>query len=260
MIGIIERLRERMVRNVAQRTMRKYGPGVIAIAGEEGKPIVREAVRAVLENVRSIRTGSARFGRNAVPLAIISDESYGSGALFWIRTIAKAWWALVMRREYPELLILECAGKSHEDALRFLEFVSPQIVIVVASGDAASYGASPLVEALPSNGYGIIDCDGKGMKILGERTRAHVMPFGFADNAGMRIANFAERQDGVSFALEYAGKAVPVTIGGMRGKGVASACAAAACVGIAFGLNLPRIIGFLRYCRPPEGVLPKQNI
>lgn len=260
MTGFIERYRERIVRNAARRMIRKYEPGVIAIAGEDGKLLLQQAVCAVLKNVRNIRAGSRRFGRDAVPIAIISDGSDGNGALFWIRTIARAWWILAVRREYPELLVLECPGKSHEDAMQFLELVRPQIVIVASSGDAASYGASPLVESLPSNGYGIMDCDGKGAKILRERTRAHVMSFGFADGASMRIVNFSERAEGMSFALEYAGKAVPVAIGGVRGKGAASACAAAACVGIAFGLNLPRIAGFLRYLSAPDGMLPERKI
>ena len=239
--------RDRIIRALARRMMRKYEPGVIAVTGETGQLLQERAVGKILRNVRDIRMESRAFGESmALPVTVLSENRRGEGAWFWLRMIADAWWRTIVRHPYPELLVVGCRARSHDDAARFLEIARPQITVVTGSDDAASYRAAPLVEALPSNGYGIMDCDGKGAAILAKYTRAHVTTFGFAEGAAMRITNFKMDAEGVSFALEYGGKTALMQISGARSKNVASAAAGAACVGIAFGMNLQRIASFLR--------------
>lgn len=241
------RHRNRIIRALARRTISAYEPGVIAITGETDRLLQERAIGKVLRNVRDIRMECRAFGEDmALPVTAITGERRGNGAWFWIRMIAKAWWSTLVRQAYPELLVVGCAIRSHDDAARFLEIARPQITVVTGSDDAASYRAAPLVEALPSNGYGIMDCDRKSAAILGKYTRAHVTTFGFAEEAAMRITNFRTDAEGASFALEYGGKTALVQVEGARGKNAASACAGAACVGIAFGMNLQRIASYLR--------------
>lgn len=252
--------RDAIIRALAQKTMRAYEPGVIAVTGETDRLLQEQAIGRVLRGVRNIRTECRSFGEEiTLPMTIISEERRGSGVWFWIRTIAKAWWKTIVRDTYPELLIVGCKVVSHEDAGRFLRIARPQITVVTGSDDAVSYRVAPLVEALPSNGYGVMDCDRKSASILAKYTRAHVTTFGFAEDAAMRITNFAADETGISFALEYGGKTALLRVDGARGKNVASACAGAACVGIAFGMNLARIGGFLRNMESGVKLLPEKE-
>lgn len=243
----IIRYRNKVIRALARRTMRKYEPGVIAVTGGTDQSLQEQAIDKVLRNVRDIRMEYRTFeGDMALPITVIANERRGTGTWFWVKVIVRAWWNTIARNPYPEILIAGCRAASHEDAERFLEIARPQITLVTASDDAAAYRAAPLIEALPSNGYGIMDCDGKGAAILAKYTRAHVTTFGFAEGAAMRITNFRADTEGISFTLEYGEKTALVRVYGARGKNVASACAGAACVGIAFGMNLPRIASYLQ--------------
>jgi UDP-N-acetylmuramoyl-tripeptide--D-alanyl-D-alanine ligase len=90
------------------------------------------------------------------------------------------------------------------------------------------------------------------------------MTYGFSEGAIMQISNFevrmdAERPAGISFKLNYGGSFVPVRLDNCFGKVQAYAAAAAACVGITFGLNLVKTAeALLDYEAPPRrgNILP----
>ncbi len=93
---------------------------------------------------------------------------------------------------------------------------------------------------------------------MADRSRAHVMTFGFDKDVDVRVSNMENRADnarplGMSFKLEYGGNVVPVRIDGVFGKAHAYAAAVAASVGIIFGMNLVRIAEALRDYIPVHG-------
>jgi UDP-N-acetylmuramoyl-tripeptide--D-alanyl-D-alanine ligase len=124
--------------------------------------------------------------------------------------------------------------------------------------DAVAREKSRLVEALPAVGFAILNYDDESVYEMRDRTRAHVITFGFGQGAEVRITNFENRMEdgkpvGISMKLEYGGSFVPVRLDGVFGKAQAYAAAAAASVGLAFGMNLVRIseaLGF--YQAPPR--------
>ncbi len=79
------------------------------------------------------------------------------------------------------------------------------------------------------------------------------MTYGFAQGADLRIVRFENRispatsdqppaaSSGISFKLEYGGSFVPVRIDGVLGHVHAYAAAAAAAIGLIFGMNLVKI-------------------
>ncbi len=92
---------------------------------------------------------------------------------------------------------------------------------------------------------------------LEQRTRAHLMTFGFNKGAEIKISRMENRIEngrpiGISFKLEYKGTFVPVRLNGVFGRSHAYAAAAAAAVGIAFGMNLVAISDALANYTPPE--------
>ena len=84
------------------------------------------------------------------------------------------------------------------------------------------------------------------------------MTFGFSREAEVRITNFENRSHddcplGIGFKLQYAGSFVPVTLNGVFGKAQAYSAAAAAAVGLIFGLNLVKISEALKSYRVTGG-------
>ncbi len=244
---VINDARDAIVTSLAKKILAKYEPGVIAVTGENGRELAQAGIALVMRGFRDVRTTSPYFPTHLAPIiAILGDARRGRGFWFWIQLIGNGIGIWLARRPYPELLIIECPSERHNEAGKILAIVKPQITLVVASSDARAYKASALVEALPSNGYGIVNGDSAGSLALERYTRAHVTTFGFGERCAMRITDYATRPEGISFMLTYADRQALVTMDGVRGKDYAYAAAAGACVGVAFGMNLPRIADALR--------------
>ncbi len=270
MPSFLARKKEALLGALMRKVMERYQPGILVVTGETSRNLALAGIDTVMRGFRHVRIAESGIPQDiALPLAILGKRKSGEGFLFWLGVIWEGACAAFLETAYPELLMLECPAKRTDDAEKFLHAAKPQITLVTASSDERAYKAAPLVEALPSNGYGIVNGDSRGAKGLVRYTRAHVTSFGFEEGCDMRIAEYAVRTAaaggkkkllGISFMLEYAGKRVAVAIDDAFGREVAYAAASAACVGIAFGLNLPRIADSLRYFRTPINALPQGEI
>jgi len=173
-------------------------------------------------------------------------------------TLVSFWRIIAGDKNYPEVLVLEYGADRPGDILRLANIARPEIAIVTAIGDIpvhVEFYAGPedvarekgrLIERLPSTGFAILNADDEVVVGLADRTRAHVITYGFAEDAHLRIARFENHAEdgipvGISFKLEYEGSSVPVRIGGAFGRVQAYAGAAAAAVGLIFGMNLVTI-------------------
>ncbi len=263
----ITKQRNRLISFLARAIMRKYQPGVIAITGAIGKTSAQEAIYTILRELRNVRASSPDFTPSTygASLGILGDWKSGSGFFFWLKALSAGCVTLLTTQRYPELLILE-----YEPEPRFIQrmlgIAQPQIAVVTALADprhTRAHAIAPIIKAVPSNGYCILNYDDPTSLTLKELTRAHIMSFGFNEGAAMRITNLEYRSEGyanatrgkplgISFKLEYEGNCVPVRIDGAFGKAPAYAIAAAACVGMAFGLNLVRIAEATQYYRAPR--------
>lgn len=248
-----------ILRVLAKWTLAKYGPSVIGVTGTVGKTSTKEAVYAVVKNIRSMRASSGNFNNEiGLPLTILGSWPRIAGKLFWVRVILASLWRLAVRGKYPEVLVLEYAADRPGDLRYLLEITRPQIGIVTAVGDipvhvefysgpdAVAREKARLIEALPAQGFAMLNFDDEAVLGMRERTRSHVMTFGFGEGADVRVTNFENRSEngrpaGIAFKLEYGGNFVPVRVDDAFGKAQAYAAAAAALVGIAFGMNLVKI-------------------
>jgi UDP-N-acetylmuramoyl-tripeptide--D-alanyl-D-alanine ligase len=259
------------LRRLAVWTIRKYQPGVIAITGSVGKTSTKEAVFAVLSPHRKVRANSGNFNNEiGVPLTILGDWKKISGRMFWFRVISRGILQLIFPFKYPELLILEYAAEKPGDIKYLIDIAKPNIGVVTAIGDipvhvefysgpeAVAREKSKVVEALSANGFAILNHDDETVFGMADRTRAHIMNYGFGEGSHIRISSFENRVEngrpaGISFKLNYGGGFVPVRLDDCFGKAQAYAAAAAACVGVAFGINLIKIANALASYRVPGG-------
>lgn len=255
---------------MAAATIKKYQPGVVAVTGSVGKTSAGEAIYAVLRLARRTRISGDYFGnRLDVLLAVLSGRQGGGGLLFWPRVILTAVKNLLFKSDYPEILILEYAADRPGGIRWLLDVARPRIAVVTGIGDIPSHveaysgpeavirEKSRVVEALPAAGFAILNNDDEFAVGMREKARAHVITFGFNRESQIIISGFANRSEqlpagqwrpaGISFKLEYDDNFVPVRLDGVFGKAQAYAAAAAAAVGLSFGINLVRIAEALHY-------------
>jgi len=249
----------------------KYQPGIIGVTGSVGKTSTKEAIYAVLKKHRNTRKSSGNFNNEiGLPLTILGDWQEIGGRFFWPKVIAMSLLRLIFRMKYPELLVLEYAADKPGDIKYLLDIARPQIGVVTTIGDipvhvefysgpeAVAREKSKIIEALPSTSFAILNYDDEVVLDMKERTRAHIMTFGFNDGAQVQMINYEIRMDGekpagIGFKLNYGGSFVPIRLDGCFGKAQAYAAAAAASVGIAFGLNLVKISEALLEYSTPAG-------
>ncbi|MDO8466864.1 MAG: UDP-N-acetylmuramoyl-tripeptide--D-alanyl-D-alanine ligase [bacterium] len=259
-----------ILRLLVRWTLRKYQPGIVGITGTVGKTSTKEAILTTLRSIRKVRASTGNFNNEfGLPLTILGTWEKSGGIFFWIKVILSSLMRLVIRGSYPEILVLEYGADKPGDLKYLLEMARPQIGVVTAIGDipvhvefysgpdAVAREKARLVEALPAIGFSVLNFDDEAVYEMREKTRAHVITFGFASGAEVRITNFENRMEdghpvGLTFKLEYGGSFVPVRLDGAFGRAQAYAAAAAAAVGFSFGMNLVRISEALAYYQVPQ--------
>ncbi len=274
---MFNRLLRKLLRRLARLTIWRYRPGIIGITGSAGKTSAKLAVKAVLEGGRVVRASPGNLNSElGVILTILGDWSERDLALvtratpagtkraaklwFWVRVVAlSAWRVAVKAQEYPEILILEYGADRPGDIKYLLTIARPNVSVITAIGDVpvhVEYYDGPeevarekgrLIEFLPVGGFAILNGDDPVVRNLQTRTRARVILYGFEKGEEVRVMRFEHKfrrdgaPDGISFKLEYGGGVVPVRIPHVFGRTNAYAAAAAASVGIIFGMNLVAI-------------------
>jgi UDP-N-acetylmuramoyl-tripeptide--D-alanyl-D-alanine ligase len=277
------------LRKLSQLTIWRYRPGIIGVTGSVGKTSAKLAIAAVLGGERHVRISRGNLNSElGLPLAILGDwrdeelrlvsrdeperARRLAKTLFWFKVIAVGVKNLVVtnRSGYPEILVLEYGADRPGDLKRLLAIARPNISVITAVGDIpvhVEFFAGPgevarekarLIEWLPSASFAVLNYDDETVMALKDRTRAHLLTFGCAEGADVRITAFenkfaGDRPLGIAFKLEYGGSAVPVRLEDVLGRAQAYAAAATACIGLVFGLNLIKISEALKHYRPAGG-------
>lgn len=259
-----------ILRILARATVKKYAPEIIGVTGSVGKTSTKLAIWSVLRGYKSVRVAPGNLNNElGLPLAILGDSQEPTGFFFWIQVILVSVWRLMVRHPYPALLILEYAADHPGDIHYLTNIARPRVGVITAVGDvpvhvefypdpeSVAREKAKLIEVLPSSGFAIVNYDDPQVMAFAERTRAKKITFGFKEGAEVRVSNFEERLHGdmpagISFKLEYGGSFVPVRMDHSFGKASAYAAAAAAAVGIAYGLHLVRISESLAFYEPPK--------
>jgi UDP-N-acetylmuramoyl-tripeptide--D-alanyl-D-alanine ligase len=265
-----------ILRDLAQLTIWRYRPGVIGITGTVGKTSTKLAVMAVLQKGRRVRASTGNLNNDlGLPLTILGNWSEsdlklvsrsqppgtarGRKAWFWLTVIVGSLWRIAVKtKEYPDILVLEYGADRPGDIKYLLKIARPNVSIITAIGDIpvhVEFYSGPdevarekgrLVEYLPAAGFAILNYDDESVMKLQDRSRARVVTYGFEKGSEIKITRLENRIEGdrpigISFKLEYKGTFVPVRLNNVFGKAHAYAAAAAASVGIVFGMNLVTI-------------------
>lgn len=261
---------------LAKYIVRKYHPIIIVITGTVGKTSTKEALYTILRHTKRVRASTGNHNNEfGVPLTIIGEYQKVGGVFFWMQVILRGIGLIMKRSPYPDVLILEYAADHPGDIRHLLKIAQPHISIVTAIGDipvhvefysgpdAIAREKARVIEALPRNGYAILNADDQAVLHMQEKTQAQVISFGVSPSAEVRITqckNTSEklpeggyRPRGMSCKLEQGGNVVPVRIENVFGQSQAYAIAAASAGALALGINLVRSAEALQYYESPVG-------
>jgi UDP-N-acetylmuramoyl-tripeptide--D-alanyl-D-alanine ligase len=274
------------LRVLTRLTIWRYRPGIVGVTGSVGKTSTKLAITAVLQKARRVRVASGNLNNElGLPLTILGDWSPSELTLvsregpppgsamvrkifFWCKVIfVSAWHIIVRSKEYPDILVLEYGADKPGDIKKLLRIARPNVSVITTVGEFpvhVEFYAGPeevarekgrIIECLPVGGFAVLNYDDESVMNLESRTRARVITYGFEGGAEVRVTRFENRTEnkrpvGISFKLEYSGSSVPVAINDALGRSQAYAAAAAASVGLIFGMNLVKISEALASHRP----------
>ena len=230
---------QKLLASLARAIIKKYKPMVIVVTGSVGKTSTRMAIYDVLKTTRRVRTAEKNFNNEiGVPLAILGIDHQGKNVFAWIWVLKRAWLQLIIfTKQYPEILVLEYGVDRPGDMDHLISIARPDIAVVTAIGDVPAHieffadadavadEKAKLVQALSIEGYAILNHDDYAVYDMKEKTKAHVMTYGFEEHADVRAVNYELRvtkdkqhgdmPDGISFKIEQNGSMVPVRLHGV---------------------------------------------
>lgn len=267
-------LLQKILAVLAKDYVKKYKPKIVAVTGNTGKTSTKEAIAAVLKATgKRIRMSGGNLNNElGVPLAILgnyTEEYYETGGTvgFWLKILWKSFWGLFGKQNYPEILVLEYGADHPGDIAKLAKNFKPDVAVVTAIGeipvhveyfsdpDELAKEKSKLVQALAPGDFVVLNYDDPAVWAMKEKTKGKIISFGFVDGAEVRVSDFDFKvgangePEGVRFRLNN----VQVETKGSLGKSQAWSAAAAAAVGLIFGLNLVKISGALANYRGPAG-------
>jgi len=145
---------------------------------------------------------------------------------------ASADFNFMVKNSKLSILVATHAGKYHSER----EFFAG------AKADTADVEKS--AEALSGNSYLVLNFDDETVRDIKNKSRAHVLTFGFGARADIQASDVVLMQvptPGTNFKINYQGNIVPVWLPNLFGKEHIYAALAAVAVGEVLGLNLVEV-------------------
>ncbi|MEU8042426.1 UDP-N-acetylmuramoyl-tripeptide--D-alanyl-D-alanine ligase [Streptosporangium sp. NPDC049078] len=238
---------------LARHLLERISPTVIGITGSVGKTTTKDLLAQVLErHAATVATDRSFNNELGLPLTVLRADAT------------------------TRYLVLEM-GAGRKGDLRYLTGIAPPrvgLVLNVGSAHVERMGAGPadvaeakgeLVEALPADGFALLNADDPYVMGMAGRTRAQVLLYGGSAQARVRAENvrMADRAR-TAFELVTPSGRAPVELGLIGEHQVGNALAAAAVATvlglgvaeIADGLNAARrrSAGRLEIVERPDGV------
>jgi len=266
---------QKILRVLAKIVIWRYQPVIVAVTGSVGKTSTKEAIYHVLRKKFRVRRNLKNYNNEiGVPLTILGLETGGDSILAWLGNFLKAILIFFWAKGYPEILVLEMGVDKPGDMKYLLDFVPVKIGVFTAIGEFPVHleffpekgklveEKARLVKSLPKDGLAVLNYDDLSIRMVGDELpeNTKILYYGFGDGADVKINNYELKIDdlekwkfGLNFKLEYQGSNVPVKLKRVLGKQQCFSAAAAASVGLYFGLNLVEISNALRKHRSLAG-------
>nr|WP_288087803.1 UDP-N-acetylmuramoyl-tripeptide--D-alanyl-D-alanine ligase [Roseiflexus sp.] len=210
-----------------------YNPVVIGITGSVGKTSTKEVTASVLQrSFRTLKSPRSYNSEATLPIvllkltadhqvAVLEMGMYGPGEIAHLAALAR-----------PRLGIVTNVGPSHLERMGSIE--------------AIQRAKSELPQALPEDGFAILNIDDPRVRAMAEVTRARPFFYGLDPAADLWADAIESRGlQGVSFRVHYQGDGLHLTLP-LLGRHSVHTALAAASAGLLLGMEWEAIIAGLR--------------
>ncbi len=225
----------------ARYVLRESGVEVVGVTGSSGKTSTKEAVAAVLARASAVFKNYGNY-----------NDRYGL--------------PIALGRLLPghEKAVLEMACDSFGEIEDLSQMTSPRVGIVTSvdhthleylgSLDNIAQEQGKLVEALPEDGYAILNYDDARVRAMMYRTAARVLTYGCQEGADIRATDVRMGGGGIGFRVHHRGEEFEAKVP-LLGRHSVYTALAAATVGVAYGLPWETILSALSGLQPVRGRL-----
>ena len=213
---------------------RQQGPlTVVAVTGSQGKTSAKDMLARVLGDAApTVATAGSFNNELGLPLTVLRTEDTTRHLVLEMGARGIGHLAALCAIAPPDVSLVLNVGKAHIG-----EFGS-QENIAIAKGE--------IVEALPPEGYAVLNADDPLVLAMGSRTEATQQTYGLAEAAGVRLAAVGLDDLGrPSFTLTHEGATEQVALR-LVGRHQAVNAAATAATALAAGLSFDAVCESLR--------------
>lgn len=210
-----------------------YNPVVIGVTGSVGKTSTKEVTASVLQrSFRTLKSPRSYNSEATLPIvllkltadhqvAVLEMGMYGPGEIAHLAALAR-----------PRLGIVTNVGPSHLERM--------------GSIDAIQRAKSELPQALPEDGFAILNIDDPRVRAMAEVTRARPFFYGLDPAADLWADSIESRGlQGISFRVHYQGDSLYLNLP-LLGRHSVHTALAAASAGLLLGMEWEAIIAGLR--------------
>ena len=216
------------LRAVAARYRDRFEPLVVGITGSLAKTSTKEQIAEVLgERFVTLRNPANWNNEIGLPMTLLHLRPEHEAAVLEMGLYTTGEIALLASLARPSIGVVTAVRGVHLSRAGSIE--------------AIETGKRELVEALPADGWAILNADDERVCRMAGHTPAQVLTYGFADGADVRATDVVSRAtDGMRFTLltPQGSRVVETPVLGRHG--VHNALAAAA-VGLCAGMTLEQI-------------------
>jgi UDP-N-acetylmuramoyl-tripeptide--D-alanyl-D-alanine ligase len=212
------------LRAIARAWRDRFDPLVVGITGSLAKTSTKEQVAEVLATRRVVLRSEGNLNNEiGLPLTLLRLRAEHESAVLEMGFYTTGEIALLAWIARPSIGLVTAVRGVHLSR--------------AGSLDAIEAGKRELVQALPAEGWAILNADDERVLRMREHTPARVLTYGFVSGADVGADDVrSTAAAGMRFTLRIAGARYPVTTPALGRHGVHNALAAAA-VGFAAGLS-----------------------
>lgn len=270
---MLQTLLHYLLRKFSTAVIKKYRPDVIGITGSIGKTSTKEAVSKVLKAKFSVRANYKNYNNEiGVPLTILGfDKSPRRSIVGWTRVFIRGLYLLLVRQDYPEILVLEMGADKPGD-IQYLVNIAPckvGILTYISHAHTEYFKTIKriaqekriILSHLQSDGFAILNYDCQLVMENASVTKAEKITYGFKEGADLRatdvniITNGGDgpMPAGLNFKVCYKGNIVPIFMPGFVSKTVIPAALAGIASALVYGMNLVEAAQALQGMEPLPG-------
>ncbi|MFA6253661.1 MAG: UDP-N-acetylmuramoyl-tripeptide--D-alanyl-D-alanine ligase [Candidatus Paceibacterota bacterium] len=262
----------------ARLVLKKYHPKIIGVTGSVGKTSTKDAVASVLGKSLSVRSSEKSYNSSdfGVALTVLGCHSAWNDLFGWLEIMIYGLVLIIIRKPYPEWLILEVGLEYPGEIKRVLKWVKFDLAVITLLPEVPVHveffksknevidEKMLIAKAVPASGHIFLNADdSNSLKFMSELT-GEVNTIGFSPQADYRATSPSIAYDnedehlvpaGLNFNLDHNEKSLMVKINGVVGEHQIYPVLTALAVGDKLGLKMIEMIESLGEYKPPAGRL-----